>query len=273
MPENPECKHCADILNADLSNLMILDVELNPDTTKRLSKCSTNLELVKQSIIKQIFSKGKKIIFVLQLANGQILYMLSSLGMTGKWLYRPKTHTCLSFKIALANNTYLILYYDDVRRFGSLNIYSSVEELTFFLEEKVGPDFLLGEVNLSNYVSEIKKSKKQIAVFMLNQEKFSGIGNYLRAEILYLAKVSPFRSCNTLTDNEITAIYYWSIDRVNMAYQARGLTFSDYEDPYGRDGTYNPLVYNKKVSPEGFMVKKDKTSDGRSIYWVMESQS
>lgn len=37
-----------------------------------------------------------------------------------------------------------------------------------------------------------KDFDEQIAVLLLNQKYFNGIGNYLRAEIMYRANVSPF---------------------------------------------------------------------------------
>jgi len=278
MPEGGELRHCADVLSADLTNLIILRCEMNFNKMKSnyLPNGPNNINLVEKSTIKKIYSKGKKLIFELLLPNSSVVYMVSSLGMTGKWLYKSKQHTSFSFKIVkVVNNIYVHkynLHYDDVRKFGSLDIYLSEADMNNKLDEKVGPDFLAGEVVLENYIKEIQKSKKQISVFMLDQEKFSGVGNYLRAEILYLAKINPFRISNTLTVEEITQIYNFSIDRIDVAYKARGLSFSDYEDPYGRDGSYDPLIYDKKISPEGYNIKKEKTSDGRTIHWVSEIQ-
>jgi len=101
MPEIGEIKHCADVLSTDLTNLMILRCEMNFSKMKStyLPDGPNNINLINKSIIKKIYPKGKKLIFVLLTEAGNYIYMVSGLGMTGKWLYKPKNHTYFSFKI------------------------------------------------------------------------------------------------------------------------------------------------------------------------------
>ena len=39
-----------------------------------------------------------------------------------------------------------------------------------------------------------------------DQKKFAGLGNYIKNDVLYLSKVSPFRKVNNITDLERVAV-------------------------------------------------------------------
>ena len=55
---------------------------------------------------------------------------------------------------------------------------------------------------------ELKKNlDKAIGIVIMNQKVISGVGNYLRADILYLSKISPFRKVNKLNDEELREIF------------------------------------------------------------------
>jgi formamidopyrimidine-DNA glycosylase len=57
---------------------------------------------------------------------------------------------------------------------------------------------------------ELEKKKnltKSIGNVIMDQKTISGIGNYLRSDILYMSKINPFRKVESLTDNEIKRIY------------------------------------------------------------------
>lgn len=277
MPEGPETKACADFLNNDIANLTISKYTLHTGLKNDyLPNGPKNINLIENTIITKIYSRGKKIIFSLLLPQGSQIYLVSALKMTGKWLYNPGKYSVISLEIVeLKNNTYIpkkILYFDDLRKFGDLIVCTSEQELTSLLDEKVGPDFLEDIITFDQYKKELKKCRRQIGVFMLDQEKFSGVGNYLRAEILYMAKINPFRICNTLTDMEIILLLYHTKDRIKICYKAKGLTFSDFLLPDSSQGQYEPFIYNKKICPKGYNIKTDSTSDKRTIHWVPDIQ-
>ena len=114
--------------------------------------------------------------------------------------------------------------------------------------------------------------KKEIAKFLLDQDKFSGIGNYLRAEILYDSKIDPFRKVGSLSKKEIDNLFKSTKKIVLKAYECGGHTLQSYTDPLGAIGRYAPKVYRREKDPEGRIVQIDLTSDNRAIYWVPEIQ-
>ena len=66
----------------------------------------------------------------------------------------------------------------------------------------------------------IQKEKKEITKILMDQKKYgSGIGNYLCCEILYRAKISPYRLCNELSNKEVKDLVYWTKYCTKLAYQ------------------------------------------------------
>ena len=56
-----------------------------------------------------------------------------------------------------------------------------------------------------------KPSQKTIAVLMMDQSIFSGIGNYLKSEILYQSKVSPNSIISNIPDEKMKEIFQISL--------------------------------------------------------------
>ena len=107
---------------------------------------------------------------------------------------------------------------------------------------------------------------------MLQPKYFSGVGNWIRAEILYECKIAPNRKLGDLTDSDVKHLYHWSIKILKDAYKVKGLTISNYIDPEGNYGTYKVKVYMQKTDPLGHKVITSVFSDKRTIHWVPEVQ-
>jgi len=108
--------------------------------------------------------------------------------MTGNWAYKAphepfSKHAHLRFEAKDGS----ALCFVDPRRFGSWQVTES-----WGSDEERGPDILL---EYHDFVANIAKSldnpafDKAICVVMLDQRFFNGVGNYLRAEILFVAAV------------------------------------------------------------------------------------
>jgi formamidopyrimidine-DNA glycosylase len=66
------------------------------------------------------------------------------------------------------------------------------------------------KTTLEIFKTQIKKKKnfdKAIGNVLMNQKVISGIGNYLRSEILYVSKINPFRIVKNISDNELKEIF------------------------------------------------------------------
>ena len=108
----------------------------------------------------------------------------------------------------------------------------------------------------------------------MNQSIFGGCGNYIKAEALYKAKLSPHRKCDSLTDDEASELHAALQDIVWTSYKSNGATIATYRDANGNVGSYSSkfAVYGRKEDPLGNAVTSEETKDGRTTWWVPNVQ-
>jgi DNA-formamidopyrimidine glycosylase len=246
----------ASLKGKELTNIVIL----KEDKTKGFSSDFKYFPCKLQSVS----SKGKKIIFVFD------KFLLgTTLGMEGHWGYsilNEFRHTKLYLEFGDIK-----LYYDDTRCFGTNVFIHTQEELNDFLKD-VGIDLLRERhlVTQEKWNSEIKNPRirnKSICDFLLEQKKFAGIGNYLRAEILYDAKINPFRTLENLSDSELVILRNSTFKIIDEAFRGKGLTIASYSTPNGAIGVFECKVYGKSEDPFGNPIMKSKTKGDRMIHY------
>lgn len=120
-----------------------------------------------------------------------------------KYINRAKKHINLEFKFSGA----VLSFYDQLS-FGSLTVFRNRELLDKKLRT-LGLDVM--QISLKEFRDRLSKpslAKKFIGNVIMNQKVISGIGNYLRADILWASKISPFRKVNKLSRTEISKLYH-----------------------------------------------------------------
>lgn len=239
------------------------------------------------------------------------VYLNSTLGMEGKWSWSPGNHSNFWLTLGTRRETVprlakesrrdstelsrsddrrspefntdlrpvdLIVvgqtvYFDDSRHFGNLTLMSEQD----YREKlgKIGPDLLAEDISLEQWTREFRSSRRsgmQICDFLMKQEYFSGIGNYLKAEILYRSKIRPDRTLWEIHDDEMVTILQQSMATIRESYSYKGLTVRSYWDPDGEKGTFPRQIYEKEIDPLGHRVIKSQFKDGRTTHWVPEVQ-
>jgi len=236
---------------------------------------------IKNLIIVNISCKGKQIFFQLVDNTGNVLYINSRLGLEGKWSLKEGNHTrfCLYLYRYLTNIKGItkienvILYYDDSINYGGIDILSEQQYQRKIKE--IGPDLLSENINYNIWYNIIKNGRlkqKQICNFLMDQKKFSGIGNYLKSEILYRSKIRPDRVLSSISDDEINTLYNVTLQTIKEAYLAGGLTIKSFWSPDGQRGMFPVHVYKKEIDPLGNSIVAEKFKDGRTSYWVPKIQ-
>nr|QOW94365.1 nei-like DNA glycosylase 1 [Alvinella pompejana] len=125
------------------------------------------------------------------------LDIVFTFGMSGKFTFNPVNgtpkHAHLQF---FTKDDNMSLCFVDTRRFGKW-----VPEGDWSPQR--GPCVILEyEQFRENVLSSLKLSEfdKPICEVMLNQKYFNGVGNYLRAEVLYRAGVRPFEKARNVLE-------------------------------------------------------------------------
>lgn len=279
MPEGPETRVVANILNKELVGLKILKIYVHEGCRyfrkelpgeqyfKSKKELENKTEYKVKSKVKKVYTYGKKIFF--KISKKRTLF--SFLGMTGLFLFEEGNHTRLSFELSDGRT----LYYNDVRNFGAFKVLKTKEEMEDCLKS-TGVDYFSPEMSLDvfkNKISNKRISKKTITEFFEDQKHCAGIGQYLSIEILYTSKISPYRTLESFSDNDLNSIYENIINIMNESYEKGGHSFVDFLNPYGEKGMFIAKLYGKKCQKDenGFDIKYEKINN-RGFYWVPEVQ-
>lgn len=269
MPEGPEAATIAQKLHPIISGKKLLSIEISAKAKQK------NMENVPLPVtIMSVSSYGKKVLFTLE---GEKT-ILTSLGMSGRWQWAKGSHT----EITLHLDDGLSLHFDQCRPIGSVEYLASEEELRKYMG-KLGPDLLAREISEQDW-RRIMRNKRiqnwQVAKALhYDQSIIAGIGNYLKSEILYCAKLRPDRMMKGLSDEELEQLRLSAHEIIRESYRHGGLTFESYWAPDGTHGVYPVRVYRKDgkagrgtTDPLGNKVERGLFKDGRSTYWVPSVQ-
>lgn len=216
--------------------------------------------------ILNVTSRGKKIVFILE---NNVLF-ISGCGMTGTWNYEYSQYTALILQFENCH-----LYYDEVRIGGNFSICINGSSEYQHIFKDVGPDLMTEEVNWEIYYKILKNpriSHMEICEFMMEQKYLSGIGNYLRAEILYYCRLNPHRTISSLSEQDLYNLFYYSKVIIWETYKNNGLTIKDYTSPDGKIGTYSCKCYGREYDENGYQIIKEKGKNDRSISWCPSLQ-
>ena len=115
-----------------------------------------------------------------------------------------------------------------------------------------------------------KKNNKNICEVLMNQSIVSGVGNYIKAESLWLSRIYPFASVEDLTDIHLSYLYYAILFVIKGSYSEQGATLKTYYTFDNEVGSYaNKLyVYGKQKDWHGLHVTKKTTPDKRTTHFT-----
>lgn len=220
--------------------------------------------------VDDIECKGKFIYFTLSDEDKQY-FIFHSLMMTGRWQVRYDDYCKWFVEYGDSEDSEKLstLWFRNPRALATLRFTSSQQELTDKLNS-LGPDILREEFKLPLFKTLVEQYKgRNITSFLMDQGILSGCGNYIKAEALYYAKISPLRRMSTLTEREIERLYEGVRIIPRLAYNNKGVSLRDYADADGKKGKHSAAlkVYGKASA------KKTKTPDGRTTYWDPKRQT
>ena len=247
-------------------------------------------------------TKGKLIYMIFD----KELFLLNTLGLNGGWCFLSNRKKYYEYSQNLKDYSEFIsedqiqsyinnslnhlnvefitkkgsLYFYDILSFGTIKILNSYLELNKKLK-KIGNDIMDEDTTFEifkNQIIKLNNLDKAIGIVLVDQKIISGIGNYLRSDILYISKINPFRKVKNLNNKEIKKIYN----------NSKILTWGDYDKNKAKrlniinhntklPSYYNRMfyIYNQETDMYGNKVIKKELYEGsqkRFIYYVKEIQ-
>lgn len=283
MPELPEVETIVRDLDKNLKNRKIVGI-------KRLDKKIFALPAgqaknILSSTVRRVSRRAKILIFDL---GGN--FLIIHLKMTGQLVLKTKKellaggHPINSQDKKLPNkftrvifkfNDGSLLYFNDVRRFGWLKIFSA--EKLAGLEKTLGVEPLSPKFS-RDFFKKFLERKKNISLkqSLMDQKYIAGIGNIYADESLFAAGLKPFRKAGSLKPAEAKRLWLAIPKILKFSIRHRGTSFNDYVDARGRAGNFvNYLkVYGRAGEPCfkcRLPVKKIKFG-GRGTHWCDHCQ-
>ncbi len=218
----------------------------------------------------RIYRRAKFIVF--EFSEGNVI---SHLGMTGSWrsektgwARRKHDHIALSF----SGNRCLV--YNDPRRFGEFDLYTSTEMQQRF--EAFGPEPLHAETNWQEITGKFKSLKTEIKVCLMNQKYLVGVGNIYASEALFRAGIRPGKKANRLSLHEYERLWQHVQIVLQKAIKAGGSSIQNFKNGYGKTGNFQNqfAVYDR--ANEACLICRNKIKlkvySGRSTFWCSQCQ-
>ena len=265
MPEGPECRKIAEQLAKRISGRQLTEVEIL--SGRYIEKTPTGLGSILTSIPVETIGAG---------VHGKFIYFIlkdewsiwNTLGMTGAWSTTLQKHSRVKFKFNDGD-----LFFNDMRNFGTLKFVRGKFKLVEKLKS-LGPDMLVDDVSDALFISKLREYNHwQVTSAIMNQAIIAGVGNYVKCDSLWMAKINPHSIVKDLSDNELR-ILNTSIKRVmNQSFNNSNPKYDELKEVATNEEYANYcLVYNKKHDPDGNVVVRELTQDNRTTHWCPEVQ-
>jgi formamidopyrimidine-DNA glycosylase len=268
MPESPEVRRTYEDVISIIEDKTITSVEVLGGRFEKKQPVGMNL-LITPIRVTGGGVKGKFMWFEL----GDSCTMWVTLGMSGRWSTEPEKHS--HFRLEFTDSTTVRnLYFVDQRRFGTIKFSGSRAELQKKLDQ-LGVDLLNDQVTFDQFKSKLNgQHKKTICEALMNQKVCAGVGNYIKCEVLYRSKISPYRKVDELTEQQLKTLYYWISLIMRSSYEQGGASIRNYRRVNGNLGNFvfEFEVYAQRTDPLGNAVVREATPDKRTTHWVPSEQ-
>jgi len=251
MPELAELRLTADYINGVASGVTFDEVQKSPQHKGEEPLLASDQFTISAE------SRGKELMLHLEHRTEPAEKLLMTMGMSGHFQWAgvgmpiPK-HTHLAFTSDAGT-----LCFVDVRRFGKWKL---AEDWS----ANRGPDPVTEHDQFVEVVKQAaagRKGDKPIHLALMDQSLFNGVGNYIRAEIIYrMWDFSPFAPLREAVKRE--DLFELCKIVPSMSYKLGGGQLGDWKSPTGED----PSSFRDFIKCYGYGVAiKDK---GGRTFWM-----
>ncbi len=271
MPEGPEIRQAADEVGAVLVGRTLDDVQL------LLPAISNHQRKLKGVSVTRVTTHGKAMLT--QFSNGFTLYSHNQLY--GVWYVVPRgtlPETNRQLRVGLHTREHSALLYSA----SEIDVLPTLELSQHSFLRKLGPDVLDENLDKQGVLAQLNAPAhrgRSLATLLLDQGFIAGLGNYLRSEILFDARVHPKAKPANLSNRERSRLAGAILRISRRSYRTGGITVpvsrakklqaggGSYESSrfavFARKGRPCPACRNK--------IRRDNLAS-RRLYWCDKCQ-
>lgn len=216
MPEGPEIRLAADRIESAIKDATLERVIMTPSPLVRRSE-----ELEGAKVVR-IETRGKAMLT--RFDNGLVLYSHNQLY--GRWYVTrlPKfPRTTRSLRVSLQTSTHVAQLFSAT----DIELLDECDLVHHPFLRNVGPDCLDATVTPQLVAERLLSPsfcRRAIANFYLDQSFIAGIGNYLRSEIFWSARISPSARPTDLSLAAVNRLAAETLRICRRSYSQRGVT-------------------------------------------------
>lgn len=266
MPEGPEIRRAADALAEAVVGKPLRSVHFAPPALQPYED-----ELVGQCI-ESITPHGKALLIRfdggLTMYSHNQLYGIWKVAAAGK---RPTTTR--SLRVAFETDDKAILLYSAT----DISIWPTKEVHTHPFLAGLGPDVLdesLAPADVAERLRDPRFAGRGLPALLLQQAFLAGMGNYLRSEVLFRAKIAPQQRPRDLGKRQITALSKALLVVPRESYRSRNKRGAHGAVTRTAD-TFRFRVFDRAGLPCetcGTPIEREELA-GRRLYWCPHCQA
>jgi len=216
MPEGPEIRRAADKILLALEPFPVEEVYFSFDRLKPYTA------ILDGQRVSDVETRGKAML--IRFSSG--LYVYSHCQLYGRWMVRrtrnyPKTNRQL--RLAIHNREKSALLYSA----SDIEVLRTDQVASHPYLGSLGPDLLSAEPDqILAQLESHKHRLRKLGTLFLDQRFVAGIGNYLRSEILFAARVHPQLRPIDCSDEQLERLSLATVRIAQQSYRHEGITYN-----------------------------------------------
>ncbi|MGB9757316.1 MAG: Fpg/Nei family DNA glycosylase [Candidatus Bipolaricaulaceae bacterium] len=202
MPELPDLEVIRENLAARLLGRAVLSLKVRRPGLVQAGP--SDLFPLLGKTVREVSRRGKHLVFHFD----ENLFLIVHLMRFG-WLWhgpsRYEVTKATTLSLSFDDGTDLRLIEPGTPQIAAVWLYSDLSQAEPL--KKLGPEPFSPEFTLENFSQALRGKRRQVKKILLDQAIVAGIGNAYADEILFWAKLSPFRYIHTMTEEEIERLW------------------------------------------------------------------
>lgn len=272
MPEGPEIRRAADHLSAALTGRQARLVEF---AFPALHAAAARLS---GQTVTRVEPRGKAMLT--HFSGGETIYSHNQLY--GEWRLLgigESPQASLQVRLAIHTDESVAVLYSA----SEIEVWNTADLQRHPYLRRLGVELLSPETRVAHVAQQVNDqrwARKGVAGALLDQGFLAGVGNYLRSEILFAARIEPNARIGELTPAGRQALARAALNLTRQSYRTGGITndvaiAKRMQAAGAAFGRYRHWVFDRAGEPChrcGTLIRRDDVG-GRGLYWCMRCQA